>query len=201
MIGIIDYEAGNIASVVNALRASNIDFMVSASIPQLSRCDGIILPGVGAAQGAMESIERRGLTKFLRENSKPILGICLGMQLFYEISEEGNTECLGILPGTVYKFTSEAVKIPHIGWNTVDSTNGGNLLTSGIVSGSYFYFAHSYYAPVDSHTLAVTECGTKFSSVISDGNRFGVQFHPEKSGAHGMQLLKNFNDLCRSFPR
>jgi glutamine amidotransferase len=200
MIGIINYEAGNIRSVSNALRTIGVDFLVSADPKELDRCQGIILPGVGAAPGAMASLDRSGITTYLKKVKKPLLGICLGMQLLYERSEEGDTSCLGVIPGEVKKLSSDAVKIPHIGWNMVTTENGCSLLNE-IGGGKYFYFAHSYYAPPDNRTQGTTECGVRFASVIAQDNFFGIQFHPEKSGAVGLQLLKNFDTLCKSYRR
>ena len=196
MIGVVDYEAGNIASISNALAAIGTEFVVSSDAGELERCSGLILPGVGAAPGAMASLERVGLTPFLRSASVPLLGICLGMQLLYESSEEGLTNCLALVPGSVQRFDSRTSKIPHMGWNEVEQISPGPLM-AGIASKEFFYFAHSYCSAVDGTTIAVTKEGTPFASVIQSGRVMGVQFHPEKSGATGLRLLKNFADLCK----
>lgn len=203
MIGVIDYEAGNITSVVNGLNTIGAKHVVSHDTAVLEACDGIILPGVGAAPGAMRSLESRGLITFITSCTKPFLGICLGMQLLYETSEEGRTACLGVLPGAVKLFDGATVKIPHMGWNEVRATGAhpGNVLMRGIGERAYFYFAHSYYAPVDAFTMGVSEDGTPFSAMMNKGNFFGVQFHPEKSGERGLMVLNNFQTICSSYPR
>ncbi|MBI3765307.1 MAG: imidazole glycerol phosphate synthase subunit HisH, partial [Ignavibacteriales bacterium] len=181
MIGVVDYEAGNISSISNALSRIGAEFIVSGEVAPLSRCDGIILPGVGAAPGAMVSLQKRGLTEFLSTFRNPLLGICLGMQLLYQESEEGPTTCLGVLPGVVRKFNGSTSKIPHMGWNVVERTSEIALM-QGIDRREYFYFAHSYYAEVDASSVAATKEGVLFAAVIAKENYFGVQFHPEKSG-------------------
>ena len=195
MIGVIDYEAGNIASVSNALKSIDMTFIVSPLASRLGECSGIILPGVGAAPLAMRSLERRGLVSFIQELRRPFLGICLGMQLLYDKSEEGDTDCLGIASGLVRQFDATAARVPHMGWNEV-IFHTGNGLAEPAGERLSFYFAHSYYAPLGPATSAVTECGTSFSAAIRVGNFYGVQFHPEKSGAAGLKLLKGFCDLC-----
>ena len=196
MIGVVDYEAGNIASVSNALSTIGVEFVVSNKCETLQSCHGIILPGVGAAPGAMSSLKSFGLDKFLLSVSKPLLGICLGMQLLYEESEEGPTRCLGVLHGRVKKFDERSSKVPHMGWNVVEQ-RAPNALMEGIPSREFFYFANSYFSPVDERTTAATSDGIEFSSIVQKGNLYGVQFHPEKSGRHGLALLNNFSKLCR----
>ncbi len=199
MIGVVDYEAGNIASVRNALAAIGCEFLISADEAQLAACQGIILPGVGAAPGAMDSLTRRGLTGFLKGVSAPFLGICLGMQLLYEASEEGKTSCLGIVPGSVTMLGPDVKKIPHMGWNRVTFSSRSPLY-AGIEEG-FFYFAHSYAAPVGPLVTGTAECGSVFAAAVRKENFFGVQFHPEKSGQAGLRLLQNFVQLCSSFPQ
>ncbi len=196
MIGVVDYEAGNIASVSNALTTIEADFIVTNDIAKLNVLHGIILPGVGAAGGAMASLKRSALDAFLPTVSVPFLGICLGMQLLYENSEEGSTKCLGIVEGTVRKFDGRTSKVPHMGWNTVEQ-RAPNPLMKGLPEREHFYFANSYYSPADRQTTAVTNDGVEFAAVIRRGNFLGVQFHPEKSGRSGLKLLKNFVELCR----
>ena len=195
MIGIIDYEAGNLASVSNALKSIDTRFIVSPLASRLSDCSGIILPGVGAAPLAMRSLHRQGLVGFIQKLKRPFLGICLGMQLLYEKSEEGETDCLGIASGPVLQFDATAARVPHMGWNEVvfQTCNG---LAEPAGEKASFYFAHSYYAPVGAETSGVTECGISFSAAIRVGNFYGVQFHPEKSGTAGLKLLKSFCNLC-----
>lgn len=196
MIGVVDYEAGNIASVSNALSSINAEFIVSNEIGKLQRCLGIILPGVGAAPGAMASLQQYQLTEYLRSVSVPMLGICLGMQLLYDNSEEGSTKCLGVVKGIVKKLDERASKVPHMGWNMVEQRLP-NPLMEDIPQKEYFYFANSYYSPVDERTTAITNDGLQFSSAIQAGNFYGVQFHPEKSGQNGLRVLKNFAGLCK----
>lgn len=200
MIGIIDYEAGNMTSVSNALESLGIDYCVSNRPDELGSCDGIILPGVGAAQKAMESLNANGLPAFIRAYRKPFLGICLGMELLYEVSDEGNTPCIGVIPGRAIKFNSSAVKIPHMGWNKVEITEPNALIGDKGMLG-YFYFAHSYYIAPDEYTTGLTESGVPFASAINRANYFGLQFHPEKSGSAGLSILKNFEALCKSSRR
>lgn len=195
MIGVIDYEAGNLASVSNALKSIDANYIVSPLASRLSDCSGIILPGVGAAPLAMRSLERQGLVSFIRKLRRPFLGICLGMQLLYDRSEEGNTDCLGITSGLVRQFDDTAARVPHMGWNEVIFRTGNGLAEQAGEKAS-FYFAHSYYAPVGPETSAVTECGATFSAAIRVENFYGVQFHPEKSGSAGLRLLKSFCELC-----
>jgi len=170
-------------------------YCTSSNAEELSTCRGIILPGVGAAPGAMESLRRHGLVDFLKSFDRPFLGICLGMQVLFEYSEEGEIPCLGIIPGKVMKLGSSAEKIPHMGWNAVEQRQACPLM-KGIADGTYFYFAHSYSAPVSASTTGVTRCGGEFSAIVNRGNYSGVQFHPEKSGRDGLQVLKNFSSLC-----
>jgi glutamine amidotransferase len=197
MIGVIDYEAGNIASVSNALSQLGAEFLVSNDIGQLATCDGIILPGVGAAPTAMASLRERNLPEFLATIKVPFLGICLGMELLYHHSEEGNTPCLGLLPGSVRKINESLCKVPHIGWNRVEFLADHRIFEAAGRS-EYYYFAHSYAARVDASTAGVADCGIRLAAAVSKGNYFGVQFHPEKSGSAGLRLLKNFDVLCKS---
>lgn len=196
MIGIVDYEAGNIASVSNALNAIGAQFVVSGDPTVLKDCGGIILPGVGAAPGAMAALQQRGLGKFLSECTQPLLGICLGMQLLYQSSEEGKTTCIGVFPGPVMKFDETRQKVPHMGWNEVRRT-GNSPLLNGISKKEYFYFAHSYYVNPDSFTVATSSQDRDFAAVVVSGNHYGVQFHPEKSGTAGLAVLYNFEMLCK----
>jgi glutamine amidotransferase len=196
MIGIVDYEAGNIRSVTNALTTIETEFIVSGKPEILCGCSGIILPGVGAAPGAMRSLQRGGLAQFLTTVTVPFLGICLGMQILFDHSDEGDTDCLGVIPGNISALPEEKVKIPHIGWNEVIRLLPSPLWDE-IPDNSYFYFANSYVASPGDGAIAVTDCGVTFTAAVQSGNFFGVQFHPEKSGSAGLTLLKNFVRLCR----
>jgi glutamine amidotransferase len=200
VIGIVDYDAGNITSVSNALTSAGAEFLVSGESKVLARCDGIILPGVGAAPGAMASLNERKLTGFLGSLEVPVLGICLGMQVLFESSEEGNTTCLGVLPGVVKKFDDRVSKVPHMGWNRVDVTSK-NPLIGDAPNSEFYYFANSYAAEVDGSTIGISHCEVPFSAAVARGNYYGVQFHPEKSGIAGLAILKNFEALCRSYRR
>ena len=197
MIGIIDYGAGNIRSVSNALNRLSVPHFVSHDCGELTKADKLIFPGVGEARSAMDALAQNGLTDWLKDVRVPFLGICLGMQLLFEHTTERATDCLGIISGTNTRFTSEKseLKVPHMGWNQVQH-NGDNPLFSGITSGENFYFVHSYYAPLVPSTIGRTEYSVQFTSALQQNNYYGVQFHPEKSGKAGLQLLKNFIDLC-----
>jgi imidazole glycerol-phosphate synthase subunit HisH len=196
MIGVVEYEAGNIRSVINALTAIGAGHIVTSDRHELDTCDGIILPGVGAAPGAMAALRRRDLTGFLKDVTQPFLGICLGMQLLYEYSEEGSTDCLGILPGTVRRFDpAEVTKVPHMGWNNVQWIGSPELVPDA-GDGTYYYFAHSYYATPGEWTTGITADGVSFSAAVRRENYRGVQFHPEKSGETGLDVLRRFTKLC-----
>lgn len=195
MIGIIDYGAGNVRSIVNALERIDVRSFASADIDELDSAVGLILPGVGAAGAAMASLRAAGLAVWLPRVRRPLLGICLGMQMLFQRSEEGDTECLGILPGSVRRFRHATLKVPHMGWSPVVRC-GDSPLLDGMTDGAFFYFVHAYHAAVDTTTVAATEYGARFAAVVQAGNIFGVQFHPEKSGAAGLRLLENFVRLC-----
>ena len=196
MIGLVDYASGNIASVSNALKAIGVQYIVSSEPSELGRCSGIILPGVGAAPGAMAALRRSGLDSYLTSCEVPLLGICLGMQILYRSSEEGNTTCLGLLPGVVKKFDRANQKVPHMGWNECSLLKNHRLM-DGIRVNEFFYFAHSYYVESDELPVSVAKHGNVFPAVVARGNLYGTQFHPEKSGSAGLTLLRNFDALCR----
>ena len=194
MIAIIDYNSGNIASIQNALACLGVDSFVSADPGEIIKADKIIFPGVGRAGVAMKELRKRGLDKFIPTITKPFLGICLGLQLLAEFSEEDNMSCLGIIPGRVLKFPS-SLKVPQIGWNQV-ALQSLLPLTKNIPNNSYFYFVNSYYLEyLPKFTIGETNYGVPFSAVIQKNNFYATQFHPEKSGAIGQQILKNFCEL------
>ena len=197
MIGIINYGAGNIRSVSNALNRLSVPHFVSNDCDELNKADKLIFPGVGEARSAMDALVRTRLTDWLKEVTVPFLGICLGMQLLFEHTTERATDCLGIISGTNERFNSEKsqLKVPHMGWNQVQQ-NGKDPLFSGIISGENFYFVHSYYAPIVQVTIGTTDYDVQFTSAIHQKNYYGVQFHPEKSAKAGLQILKNFIELC-----
>lgn len=194
MIAIIDYGMGNVGSVWNALKRLGVSCMVTDKTDEICSSTGIILPGVGAAGAGMKNIRDRGLLPILKreiKNEKPFLGICLGMQLLMEKSDEGDVDCLGYVPGVVIKFKGE-MKVPQIGWNTVKTKGDG--LFDGLTNEEYFYFVHSYYcAPRDETIITgMTEYGEEFCSAFQMNSLYGVQFHPEKSGKTGEVVLQNF---------
>jgi glutamine amidotransferase len=195
MIGIVDYGAGNIRSVENALERLDLQFFVSRNIDELRQAQKLILPGVGEARSAMESLDRIGLLQWLRSVEVPFLGICIGMQILFEHSDERDTACLGIIPGRVARFDDTKMKVPHIGWNRV-SLQTQSPLFQQIRDGEFFYFVHSFRAPVVPNTIGTTHYGEIFSAAVQRDNYYGVQFHAEKSGGAGLQVLKNFVELC-----
>lgn len=193
-IAIINYGAGNLRSVANALASLGRDFAIVDNPKKLSEFDKIILPGVGAARPAMEKLSQSGFAELLPKLKVPVLGVCLGMQLLAESSEEGNVTCLSIIPGRVKRFKTE-LPIPHMGWNKVKFV-GASKLTAGIPNKSYFYFVHSYYVDMNrQYIIGQTAYDVNFAAIIKKGNFYGTQFHPEKSGEWGLRLLKNFCDL------
>ncbi len=191
MIALIDYGAGNTASVANVLKDLDVEFILTKKETEILRADKIILPGVGEASFAIRNLTLYNMVSFLRMIKKPLLGICLGMQLLCEFTEEGNTACLGIFNTTCKKFPNTVGKIPHMGWNKV-KMDLSNPLFQSLNSEEYFYFANSFYVPVIKETVATVEHGIEFSASINKNNFYGVQFHPEKSGEIGIQVLKNF---------
>ncbi|MGD1006055.1 MAG: imidazole glycerol phosphate synthase subunit HisH [Ignavibacteriaceae bacterium] len=195
MIALIDYGAGNVASVANALTELEEEFKITKNESEICRADKIIFPGVGEASFAIRQLHMLNLFSLLRIVKKPILGICLGMQLMADHSTEGDVTCLGIFHGAAEKFDSTKTKVPHMGWNDIEITIESKLFQS-IKSGERFYFANSYYIPVNEYTTSITNNNIKFSSAMEKGNFYGVQFHPEKSGDAGLKLLKNFVELC-----
>ncbi|ADY55076.1 imidazole glycerol phosphate synthase subunit hisH [Syntrophobotulus glycolicus DSM 8271] len=195
MIGIVDYGRGNLRSVEKALEKLGFEAGILRSPDELKKTDGLILPGVGAFADAMEALNREGWVQPLRDyagSGRPFLGICLGMQLLFEMGEEhGEHPGLGLLPGRVVKFPA-GLKIPHMGWNTLRLVRESPL-TAGIPDNSYFYFVHSYYAQADEDCIAgVSEYGITFPAFTGRDNIWGAQFHPEKSSPWGLVMLKNF---------
>lgn len=194
MIAVIDYGIGNLGSVANLLTKLGKDYQISSDADVVRKADVLILPGVGAAGKGMKGLKNRNLDTLLIEEimrGKSFLGICLGMQLLFERSEEGNIECLGILKGKVKKFRQEK-KVPQIGWNQMKFSNKQKLFKN-VPDNSYFYFVNSFYCiPEDKSLIAgETEYGEKFASMIVKDNIAATQFHPEKSGLLGFKLLKN----------
>ena len=195
MISVIDYGAGNTQSVINVLDELSVKYIVTNREIDINQSEKIIFPGVGEASYAMRKLHLLNLFTMLKVTNKPLLGICLGMQLLCEKSIEGNSVCLGIIPPVSLKFDETKIKVPHMGWNRVSVTKESKLFEN-IEKDSYFYFANSFYVPLNDFTTAVTEHGIKFSSAVQKDNFYGVQFHPEKSGKAGTQIIKNFIELC-----
>ncbi|POY38045.1 imidazole glycerol phosphate synthase subunit HisH [Solitalea longa] len=194
-IGIVNYGAGNIFSLCSALDRLSISYKIINTVSDFDTCERYIIPGVGHASPAMKQLNATGLIPLLKQTSKPVLGICLGMQLLSTFSEEGETPLLDIIPIKTLKFTDKSLKIPHMGWNSVNAVNVATLFKD-IEQGSYFYFVHSFYLENSSeYSLATSDYGLTFASSIQKNNYFGVQFHPEKSGKAGEQLLLNFAKL------
>lgn len=193
-IAIIDYGASNLQSVANALTALGRSFEIINDPKKLVGFDKVILPGVGAANSAMEKLKESGFAEILPKLRVPTLGVCLGLQLFADFSSEGNTKCLSIMSGEVKKFKTE-LKVPHMGWNKVELIKK-SILTTGIPDNSFFYFVHSYYLEIgDKFVIGKTAYGINFPAIIQKDNFYAVQFHPEKSGSLGLKLLANFCDL------
>lgn len=203
MIAIIDYGMGNIHSVNKALTLFGSKTVITADPEEIKNSAKVVLPGVGAFDDAMLELEKLKLTSVIQDcvkQGKPLLGICLGMQLLFEQSQEAvKQEGLKILKGKVVKFDlASTKKVPHMGWNQVKQVKAGCPLLKGIANDSFVYFCHSYYPqPKDeSVTAATTDYGVAFSSVVWQGNVYGVQFHPEKSQGVGLAMIKNFVELC-----
>ena len=196
MIAIVDYKAGNIRSVENALKRLGTEYVLTAD-PETIRCaDHVILPGVGGASSAMRALESTGLIPVIKSLTQPVLGICIGLQLMCSSSEEGGAECMGIFTSKVRRFPeATGVKIPHTGWDTISGLRGP--LFRNIPEDSFVYYVHSYCPDIFiDQTAAVTEyAGVRFSGALQRDNFFGTQFHPEKSGSVGAEILRNFVEL------
>ncbi|GAB3383677.1 imidazole glycerol phosphate synthase subunit HisH [Lysobacter fragariae] len=189
---LIDSGGANIGSVRYALGRLGVDARLSADPATIAQADRVILPGVGAAPAGMARLRELGLVDVVRGLQQPLIGICLGMQLLFESSEESDTPCLGLLPGRVRKLTAaKGIRVPHMGWNALTRIKSDPLL-DGIDDDTQVYFVHSYAAPVTGDTLASATHGDAFSAVVRRGNRWGAQFHPERSAAAGSRLLENF---------
>ena len=189
MIAIIKYNAGNVKSVQNALNRLGVESTVTDDADLLLTAEKIIFPGVGEAKSAMEYLRQKKLDETILTLNQPFLGICLGLQLMCQSSEEGNTACLGIFEEKVVKF-SDQYKVPHMGWNNL--TDCSSPILSKLPKNNDVYFVHSYYAETGDHTIATTDYGVVFSAALHKDNFYGVQFHPEKSAYDGEQILRNF---------
>ena len=193
---IIDYGSGNITSVINALHRINIDPMLSSNPEEIQSADRVIFPGVGQATSAMEKLKMTGLNSLIPLLKQPVLGICLGMQLMCAYTEEGNIDGLKIFPVQVKKFVpiQAEERVPHMGWNKLEKISS-EIIPSASTLQSYAYFVHSYYAEQSPWTSASTKFILPFSAALERNNFFGVQFHPEKSGKFGQEIIQNFIDL------
>ena len=196
MITLVDYGAGNLVSVGRALEYLYEPWVIANEPEQIIRAERLIFPGVGSAGQAMEQLEKTGMDEAIKEfhkSGKPILGICLGAQIILDYSAENKTKCLGLMEGVVYRLSGNNVKVPHMGWNSIIQYKDHPVLAN-IENGTDFYFLHSYFSSPMSHRVIVagTEYGFLFASIIAEDNIFATQFHPEKSGSEGLQLLRNF---------
>lgn len=189
---LIDSGGANIGSVQYALERLGVNAQLSADAETIAAADRVILPGVGAAGAGMARLRELGLVDVVRGLTQPLLGICLGMQLLYESSEENDTRCLGLIPGRVRKLDAAAgIRVPHMGWNALQPRRADPLL-SGVDGEAQAYFVHSFAAPVSEDTLATATHGGEFSAVVRRGRCWGAQFHPERSAGVGSRLLENF---------
>lgn len=192
MIAILKYNAGNALSVENAVKRLGVETVITDDISVLKSAEKVILPGVGEAGSAMQYLKEKGLDEVIKSLTQPVLGICLGMQLLCESSEEGNAETLGVFKTKVKKFPPKDL-VPHTGWNNFTSVKG--KLFENVEPDENCYFVHSYYAELSEETVAVTDYILPFSAALEKDNFYATQFHPEKSAATGMQILKNFLSL------
>lgn len=194
-IAVINSGGANLGSVVHALNRLGAESVLTRDTVQIRQAERVILPGVGAAAWAMNALKEAGLVEVIRELTQPVLGICLGLQLLFERSEEGDAECLGLIPGTVRKLEVHAnQRLPHMGWNQLRWTDANDPLARGLSGDEWFYFVHSYAAPLAAG-VASSEHGQGFAAVVRRGNFAACQFHPEKSATAGARILANFLDV------
>ena len=195
MIAIIDSGGANIASIRFALERCGAEARLTADSAEIESADKVILPGVGMAATAMTQLHQHGLVECIRGLRQPVLGVCLGMQLLFEHSSEGDTEMLGVLAGNCRRFAAAPGRsVPHMGWNRIRAIDSGNRhpLLTDVAEGAHVYFVHSYFAELSAHTIASCDYGEAFTAIVSDDNFMGCQFHPERSGSVGEQILRNF---------
>ena len=193
-IAIIDYNAGNVQSVLFAMERLGVEAVLTDDHDTIRSAEKVIFPGVGEANTTMAYLRERGLDELIRSLTQPVLGICLGMQLLCEHSEENDTPCLGIIPQKVVRFRpANGEKVPHIGWNSIRSLKNGVFTPN--LEGDYVYFVHSYYVEAGPYTTATTDYVLPFSSGLQKDNFYATQFHPEKSGKVGEAILRNFLGL------
>ncbi len=191
-VALVDAGGANIGSVRHALQRLGVEAQLTADARVIAAADRVILPGVSTAATVMGRLQEQGLVDTLRQLEAPLLGVCVGMQLLFEHSEEGDTPCLGLLPGKVAKLPASArIRVPHMGWNTLQPLRASSLM-QGIEAGEHAYFVHSYAAPVTGDCLSSSEHGVPFAAVVQRGRVAGAQFHPERSSTVGARLLRNF---------
>ena len=214
-IAIIDYKAGNIRSVIFALERLGVQPILTADIETILSADKVIFPGQGEASSAMRNLRERGLDKLIPNLKQPFLGVCVGMQLLCDYSEENDTPCLGVIPQRVLKFPTHTpsvsdpkmlenrLKVPQVGWNKISISDerwvmgdGESSILSPKLNDQWFYFVHSYYVEKGEYTTATAEYGVEFSACLKKDNFHAAQFHPEKSSTHGEQLIQNFLEKC-----
>ncbi|MDA8730429.1 imidazole glycerol phosphate synthase subunit HisH [Alphaproteobacteria bacterium] len=195
MIAIIDSGGANIASVQFALERLGAESVLTKDVKIIQSADKVLLPGVGAAPIAMQNLAEYELIDCIRGLTQPVMGICLGMQLLFAVSPEGNTPLLGIFDADCETFTpAQGRSVPHMGWNRLSKQQDHPLL-AGVDEGAHVYFVHSYFAPVTTQTIAATNYGDDFTAIVAENNFMGCQFHPEKSGLVGAQILRNFLEM------
>jgi len=195
MIAIIDSGGANIASVQFALERLGAESVLTKDVKIIQSADKVLLPGVGAAPIAMQNLAEYELIDCIRSLTQPVMGICLGMQLLFAVSPEGNTPLLGIFDADCETFTpAQGRSVPHMGWNRLSKQQDHPLL-AGVDEGAHVYFVHSYFAPVTAQTIAATDYGDDFTAIVAENNFMGCQFHPEKSGLVGAQILRNFLEM------
>ncbi|HUC79771.1 MAG TPA: imidazole glycerol phosphate synthase subunit HisH [Flavisolibacter sp.] len=192
-LAIIKYNAGNIHSVISALERLGVQGEVTDDAEKIKAADKVIFPGVGEASSAMKSLQQNSLDSLIKELKQPVLGICVGMQLLCEHSEENNTTCLGIVPVKVLKFQSNAIKVPQVGWNRIYDLK--SPLFQNIEENSYIYNVHSFFAADSDYTIAKCNYGIEYAAAVKKDNFYGVQFHTEKSADTGDQIIKNFLEI------
>jgi glutamine amidotransferase len=192
-VAVVDSGGTNINSVLFALERLGAPAKLSADPEEIAAASHVLLPGVGAAGPGMAKLQQKSLIPCLRKLRQPMMGVCLGMQLMYEHSTEGDVECLGLLKGEVRRFKDGPdLTVPHMGWNDVTPARSGDALLAGLVPGEQAYYVHSFFAPVTDDTVATCDYGVPFAAMVHRGNLYGCQFHPERSGAVGKRVLENF---------
>lgn len=191
-IAVIDSGGANLGSVLHALRRLDAPAFLTSDADRIRSADRVLLPGVGSARSAMQALDQAGLIEVIQGLQQPVMGICLGLQLLYERSEEGDCDCLGLIPGEVRQLEAgPELRLPHMGWNQLEWHDLDDPLAHGVNPEDWFYFVHSYGAPLD-HAVAVSHHGQAFAAIVRHGNFSACQFHPEKSAAAGERLLANF---------